>query len=148
ALVLARSELSHLDARSVQLVFFFSSRRRHTRFSRDWSSDVCSSDLRSRSGRFRAASSPLSAAREAEGPPTPSRSSASPAEWRVATCSRSPVARPRFGVAMPSLLVLDVVGLTPAHLGPSTPHLTALAREGFVAELRPVLPAVTCTVQS
>src|SRR5690606_40363882 len=27
------------------LVFFFSSRRRHTRFSRDWSSDVCSSDL-------------------------------------------------------------------------------------------------------
>src|SRR5690606_40478033 len=27
-------------------VFFFSSRRRHTRFSRDWSSDVCSSDLR------------------------------------------------------------------------------------------------------
>src|SRR5690606_8739327 len=27
------------------LFFFFSSRRRHTRFSRDWSSDVCSSDL-------------------------------------------------------------------------------------------------------
>src|SRR5690606_40093341 len=26
-------------------IFFFSSRRRHTRFSRDWSSDVCSSDL-------------------------------------------------------------------------------------------------------
>src|SRR5690606_39380079 len=26
-------------------MFFFSSRRRHTRFSRDWSSDVCSSDL-------------------------------------------------------------------------------------------------------
>src|SRR5690606_39970679 len=26
---------------------FFSSRRRHTRFSRDWSSDVCSSDLAS-----------------------------------------------------------------------------------------------------
>src|SRR5215475_15652001 len=25
--------------------FFFSSRRRHTRFSHDWSSDVCSSDL-------------------------------------------------------------------------------------------------------
>src|SRR5690606_39516761 len=28
------------------IFFFFSSRRRHTRFSRDWSSDVCSSDLR------------------------------------------------------------------------------------------------------
>src|SRR5690606_40959894 len=27
------------------IIFFFSSRRRHTRFSRDWSSDVCSSDL-------------------------------------------------------------------------------------------------------
>src|SRR2546429_1597192 len=30
-------------------VFFFSSRRRHTRCSRDWSSDVCSSDLQRRS---------------------------------------------------------------------------------------------------
>src|SRR5439155_10027992 len=27
-------------------LFFFSSRRRHTRWPRDWSSDVCSSDLR------------------------------------------------------------------------------------------------------
>src|SRR5438445_13822022 len=27
------------------LLFFFSSRRRHTRYWRDWSSDVCSSDL-------------------------------------------------------------------------------------------------------
>src|SRR5256884_1503526 len=31
-------------------IFFFSSRRRHTRCSRDWSSDVCSSDLVERSG--------------------------------------------------------------------------------------------------
>src|SRR2546422_6245383 len=30
--------------------FFFSSRRRHTRCSRDWSSDVCSSDLASVAG--------------------------------------------------------------------------------------------------
>src|SRR2546429_2374956 len=29
----------------VVFFFFFSSRRRHTRCSRDWSSDVCSSDL-------------------------------------------------------------------------------------------------------
>src|SRR5690625_7100315 len=28
------------------MTFFFSSRRRHTRWPRDWSSDVCSSDLR------------------------------------------------------------------------------------------------------
>src|SRR5690606_39955722 len=31
--------------KSASSSFFFSSRRRHTRFSRDWSSDVCSSDL-------------------------------------------------------------------------------------------------------
>src|SRR5256886_12580295 len=29
----------------MSVVFFFSSRRRHTRFDCDWSSDVCSSDL-------------------------------------------------------------------------------------------------------
>src|SRR2546421_2193313 len=31
--------------RTCVLMFFFSSRRRHTRSDRDWSSDVCSSDL-------------------------------------------------------------------------------------------------------
>src|SRR3712207_1971148 len=31
---------------SLLWIFFFSSRRRHTRYWRDWSSDVCSSDLR------------------------------------------------------------------------------------------------------
>src|SRR5258707_11268399 len=30
---------------AVHRLFFFSSRRRHTRYWRDWSSDVCSSDL-------------------------------------------------------------------------------------------------------
>src|SRR3989440_4974134 len=33
--------------------FFFSSRRRHTRSDRDWSSDVCSSDLRELGDRHR-----------------------------------------------------------------------------------------------
>src|SRR2546427_8286075 len=32
----------------LRVFFFFSSRRRHTRFDCDWSSDVCSSDLRPR----------------------------------------------------------------------------------------------------
>src|SRR5207247_8296792 len=32
--------------------FFFSSRRRHTRSTRDWSSDVCSSDLAAALGQF------------------------------------------------------------------------------------------------
>src|SRR5215510_5501260 len=31
--------------REMNIKFFFSSRRRHTRWPRDWSSDVCSSDL-------------------------------------------------------------------------------------------------------
>src|SRR6266568_5503935 len=35
------------------LFFFFSSRRRHTRWNCDWSSDVCSSDLRGRHGLLR-----------------------------------------------------------------------------------------------
>src|SRR5690625_7068617 len=33
--------------------FFFSSRRRHTRWPRDWSSDVCSSDLVGKIGMLR-----------------------------------------------------------------------------------------------
>src|SRR2546429_6327407 len=37
-----------MKSKTVSLCFFFSSRRRHTRCSRDWSSDVCSSDLVSR----------------------------------------------------------------------------------------------------
>src|SRR5207253_4658352 len=32
---------------------FFSSRRRHTRWPRDWSSDVCSSDLKTRQAMVR-----------------------------------------------------------------------------------------------
>ena len=45
------------------------------------------------------------------------------------------------------LLVLDVVGLTPKLLR-HMPRLSALAGEGFQAELGTVLPAVTCSVQS
>src|SRR3712207_1135759 len=39
------------------MICFFSSRRRHTRYWRDWSSDVCSSDLRTAEGRKPVASS-------------------------------------------------------------------------------------------
>src|SRR6266567_4555122 len=35
----------YLDGDVINCFFFFSSRRRHTRFDCDWSSDVCSSDL-------------------------------------------------------------------------------------------------------
>src|SRR2546421_7712053 len=45
-LLAARTRLSSRAAATVRLsFFFFSSRRRHTRSDRDWSSDVCSSDL-------------------------------------------------------------------------------------------------------
>src|SRR3712207_8144408 len=37
------SELAHMSR--LVVFFFFSSRRRHTRYWRDWNSDVCSSDL-------------------------------------------------------------------------------------------------------
>src|SRR5688500_20296055 len=61
--------------------FFFSSRRRHTRLQGDWSSDVCSSDLRWRGARrarlegppglvpARGAGPALSARGAAPGPP-------------------------------------------------------------------------------
>src|ERR1035437_2222670 len=41
-----RSVQARTDQRQSVFCFFFSSRRRHTRYWRDWSSDVCSSDLR------------------------------------------------------------------------------------------------------
>lgn len=46
------------------------------------------------------------------------------------------------------LVVIDIVGLTPALLGDQTPHLNALARDGFLATLAGVFPAVTCTAQA
>src|SRR5437763_16716848 len=47
---------------SYTFMFFFSSRRRHTRYIGDWSSDVCSSDLCSspRSRRQASSTSPMS----------------------------------------------------------------------------------------
>src|SRR5690625_5941292 len=38
-------DMSSSRFRTNSTFFFFSSRRRHTRWPRDWSSDVCSSDL-------------------------------------------------------------------------------------------------------
>jgi predicted AlkP superfamily pyrophosphatase or phosphodiesterase len=46
------------------------------------------------------------------------------------------------------LLAIIVVGLTPRHLGPHTPALTALARAGAMVPLDTVMPAVTCSVQA
>jgi predicted AlkP superfamily pyrophosphatase or phosphodiesterase len=46
-----------------------------------------------------------------------------------------------------TLLVIDAVGLTPRALA-DMPRLRRLAEDGFQARLDPVLPAVTCPVQS
>src|SRR5690606_41157642 len=47
------------------IFFFFSSRRRHTRFSRDWSADVCSSDLAARGSPARFSSKNSASSRPA-----------------------------------------------------------------------------------
>src|SRR5258708_5034169 len=49
---------------------------------------------------------------------------------------------------MTPLVVIDVVGLTHAMLGPLTPNIQRLAGDGFARPLGTVLPAVTCTAQS
>lgn len=46
------------------------------------------------------------------------------------------------------VLVLNVVGLTRALLGDSTPNLAALASDGCCSHIQPQLPAVTCPVQA
>ncbi|MFJ8336729.1 alkaline phosphatase family protein [Streptomyces sp. NPDC094437] len=48
---------------------------------------------------------------------------------------------------MTRLVVLDIVGLTPRLLR-HMPAVSALADQGFQARLNPVLPAVTCSMQS
>ncbi|MFT7667574.1 MAG: putative AlkP superfamily pyrophosphatase or phosphodiesterase [Planctomycetota bacterium] len=49
---------------------------------------------------------------------------------------------------MSSVLLLDLVGLTPRMIGESTPHLAALAKRGACAPMTSVLPAVTCSAQA
>lgn len=49
---------------------------------------------------------------------------------------------------MHKTVVINVVGLTPALLGPLMPRLNAFAAQGFSASIRTVLPAVTCSVQA
>ena len=45
-------------------------------------------------------------------------------------------------------VVINVVGLTPALLGPRTPNLSRLAANGCQRPLRTVTPAVTCSAQA
>src|SRR5699024_1700756 len=71
------------------LDFFFSSRRRHTRSKRDWSSDVCSSDLTQTSSPTPSQSSTPSST------PTPTRTSTpTPTPTRTATPTPTPTPTP------------------------------------------------------
>ncbi len=45
-------------------------------------------------------------------------------------------------------VVINVVGLTPALLGPHTPNLSRFAAEGCLRPLSTITPAVTCSVQA
>jgi len=49
---------------------------------------------------------------------------------------------------MKPLMVLDIVGLTPALLGEDTPNLNHLIDDGFLAHVDGAFPAVTCTAQA
>ena len=47
------------------------------------------------------------------------------------------------------IALIDLVGLSPALIGPHTPAIAAFAREkGGVRTMRPTLPAVTTSVQT
>ena len=46
------------------------------------------------------------------------------------------------------VVVIDCVGLTPAHLGSDTPRLSRLAQEGCSPPMDGVVPAVTTTAQT
>ncbi len=52
-----------------------------------------------------------------------------------------------FGSMHPTI-VINIVGLTPALLGPHAPHLAALAARGCQRPLKTVTPAVTCSAQA
>src|SRR5206468_6994096 len=81
------------------LFFFFSSRRRHTRSDRDWSSDVCSSDLKEIAGgpwiRASAAQSPCRGALELRKPEASASSHSSTGIREKAPDSRSSCPSPR-----------------------------------------------------
>jgi predicted AlkP superfamily pyrophosphatase or phosphodiesterase len=46
------------------------------------------------------------------------------------------------------LVVINVVGLSHEMLGPRTPNISGVARDGFARPLGTVLPAVTCSAQA
>src|SRR5437870_6646013 len=95
------------------MYFFFSSRRRHTRWPRDWSSDVCSSDLTSSPAGSRSRSGTRARCGRAESsswagpisrPGTCARSSSATAPR--ASCRSPPCSRRPRGTSMSNIVVV------------------------------------------
>src|SRR6266508_32836 len=111
--------------KNIYFFFFFSSRRRHTRWPRDWSSDVCSSDLdRVDRGRI-----PIVGRRSLEAANPEGRI------WGaiVHTILRRPVLSLVLSVAVLLAAASPILGL---HIGTSGPTLLPSrfeARQGFEA---------------
>src|SRR5215510_4694153 len=106
--------------------FFFSSRRRHTRWPRDWSSDVCSSDLEA--GELAAAGAVLAipiGATEQHGPHLPLSTDT---DIAVVLCRRLASARP------------DVL------LAPVVPYGSSGEHDGFAGTLSIGQPAIQLLV--
>src|SRR5205085_659365 len=126
------------------LCFFFSSRRRHTRFDCDWSSDVCSSDLSplstscsGRIGRFRPASTrngsrwwPTSCPIPATGASASSRRSptATAARWRASSSSSRGRSCPSGRSTTSSASASPAIPTSPACSCPTTGRGTRSAR--------------------
>src|SRR5689334_25209551 len=93
------------------LNFFFSSIRRHTMWNCDWSSDVCSSDLRAHGGDVVPPDRVDEVAREAE--PRPARGPIAPREDElgVGQLCRSEERRVGKGSTSGWATLLDMVGL-------------------------------------
>src|SRR5207249_8922890 len=79
--------LSHVHC----FFFFFSSRRRHTRSKRDWSSDVCSSDLPLLSHKIRSTSTTKTGTSRFRQSPAPTRWLGC-GEFTIACSNRAPAA--------------------------------------------------------
>src|SRR5690606_37696815 len=117
------------------ICFFFSSRRRHTRFSRDWSSDVCSSDLWSLVCRSFATSTAPSLSPT----PTPTRrspnTSPSTALKHPPSCGPCPIS-----TASTSRLVLPLL-----HCSPSDSWTRSVPRQQCSPLTTPTRGRKTCS---
>src|SRR5207253_7829182 len=113
-------------------MFFISSRRRHTRWPRDWSSDVCSSDLVRDGSRVRLA-----------GKGEPGRRGGPPGDlYAITRVSDSPVFRRRgdnLEVDVPITIVEAIRGATvdvPTLSGTKRIRVPAGTQHGTVQRLR------------